>query len=553
MGEARALMSAAAPTPSRQGPTPLATVPVRRRRGVRIALLTLLVVLLSLAWGVGTARSDGSFGPHLARYAVTLDGQVTIDLGPLGTLVIDSPAPVLGARVTVEEIPSTLTTVDLSATLDTLSGDLRQYLELFSSPQETLRAVIHDLVVDALRRAAVAALFCLALILVGRWVLGPARRSELAALWTARHSLMTAGVAVTLLTGGTLSASLPIRPTVDANREASAVFDGTPLEGARITGRLAGLIDTYGGYAVDAYRENATFYGGVVTSLDEAWRARARIELRSSRLTSVPESATATPAAADPIVAVVVSDLHCNVGMARVIHEVATLSSADLVLNAGDSTMDGTGVESYCVNAFAAAVPRGAAYVISDGNHDSTETSAQERDAGAHVLAGKVIQVDGLRILGDSDPNATRLGSGTSTVGAESVTDAGHRLADLACDDGNVDLLLIHTPDVGTESLMRGCVPAQVSGHWHRRVGPDRFGEGVRYVSGSTAGAVLNEPTVGPLHGTAELTILRFDPETHAVLDYRIIQVRTDGTVSVEAALQWPTPSSHFPRSGDPV
>ncbi len=551
MSEARWTMPAH-PT-STEGPPPVAVVPARRRRARRVTLLAVLVVLVSLAWGVSTASAEGSFGPHLARYAVTLDSQATIDLGPLGTLVIDSPVPLLGARVTVEEIPSTLTAVDLSATLDTLSTDLQAYLELFSSPQGMLRAAIHGLIVDAVRRAAFAAGLCIAALVLGRWLLGGRRRAELAALWTSRHSAASAGVALVLLVGGTLSASTPLVPTIDEDRQASAVFDGTPLEGARITGRLAGLVDTYGGYAVDAYRENASFYGGAVRALDIAWRDRARTELSSVLMTRAPRSSASSTPVADPIVAVVVSDLHCNVGMAQVLHEVATLASADIVLNAGDSTMDGTGVESYCVNAFAAAVPRGASYVISDGNHDSAETSAQEEAAGARVLDGKVIEVDGLRILGDSDPNATRIGAGTSTVGTERATDAGHRLAELACADGQVDLLLIHTPDVGSEALMRGCVPAQVSGHWHRRVGPLRYGEGVRYVSSSTAGAVLNEPTVGPLRGTAELTILRFDPHTRAVLDYRIVQVRVDGTVSVEAALRWPTPPTTFPRSGDPV
>ncbi len=541
------------------GTPPIPAVPPRGRRGLRITALTVLIVLGSVLWGVSTARADGSFGPHRALYAVTLDGMATVDLGPLGTLVVDSPVPVLGARVTVEEIPSTLSAVDLSVTLDNLSSDLQAYLELFSAPQQALDSAVRSLVLDAARRAALAAGLSLALLMIGRGVLGHQRRVELGTLWAAHRGTVTAGVAVVLVVGGTVTASVPVVPASQGAREASAVFDGTPLEGARITGRLAGLIDTYGGYAVDAYRENENFYAGVVTALDEAWTDRAATERAAGSVLSTPgPSATlvtgsAAPAESPPIVAVVVSDLHCNVGMARVIREVATLSAADLVLNAGDSTMDGTGVESYCVNAFADAVPSGVTYVVADGNHDSAETSAQEAAAGAHVLNGKVIEAEGLRILGDSDPNETRIGAGTSSAAGESVTDAGHRLADLACQDGDVDLLLVHTPDVGDEALMRGCVPAQVSGHWHRRVGPLRYGEGVRFVSSSTAGAILNEPTVGPLRGTAELTVLRFDPDTHAIRDYRIVQVRVDGTVSVEAALRWPTPTTTFPRPGDPV
>ncbi len=534
-------------------PPVVGTVPERPRRGLRIVLLASGIVLGSLLWGVATASADGTFGPHLARYAVTVDGEATVDLGPLGTLVIDSPVPVLGARVTVEEIPSTLSAVDLSTTLDTLSADLQRYLELFSAPEATLRAAVRALVLDALGRAALAAGLTSGALLLVRWLVGPARRAELAVLWSQHHRTVSAGLVVVLGLGATVTASTPHAALDDPRRAASAVFDGTPLEGARLTGRLAGLIDTYGGFAVDAYRENETFYDGAVTALDESWDARLANDAETASLSALLSPEPVVAPAEDPIVAVVVSDLHCNVGMARVIGAVARLASADIVLNAGDSTMDGTAVESYCVDAFAAAVPPGTAYVIADGNHDSTQTAAQERAAGARVLDGRVIEVDGLRILGDSDPHATRVGSGTFRVGDESVADASERLADVACADGRVDLLLVHTPEVGDEALRRGCVPAQVSGHWHRRIGPLRVGEGVRYVSSSTAGAILNEPTVGPLNGTAELTILRFDRDTHALLDNRLVQVQPDGSVNVGVALRWPSGPVEVPRLGDPV
>jgi len=544
---------ASPPSPPAAETLQISEVPPRRRRALPTVFVSLVVVVGSLLWGVATASADATFGPHLARYAITLDGQATVDLGPLGTLVIDSPVPVLGARVTVKEIPSTLSAVDLSTTLDSLSDDLREYLELFGAPEQALRAAIHALMVDAMQRAALAAVLSGGTLLLLRALLGASRRSELAAAWQRHHGTVSAGVVVVLVLGGTLSASDQRAVTDDGRREASSVFDDTPLEGARITGRLSGLIDTYGGYAVDAYRENEAFYGRAVATLDDAWDERTATDTAAASRSLLLSPLPVAPAIEDPIVAVVVSDLHCNVGMAQVIKRVAELSSADLVLNAGDSTMDGTAVESYCVNAFADAVPSGADYVIADGNHDSTVTAAQERAAGAKVLDGRVIEVKGLRILGESDPHATRIGSGTSMVGAETATALGTRLADVACADGDVDLLLIHTPTIGTEALTRGCVPSQVSGHWHRRIGPLRVGEGVRYVNSSSAGAILNEPTVGPLRGTAELTILRFDPATGDVIDARLVLVRPDGSVTVGAALTWPSAPVVVPRLGDPV
>lgn len=603
-------------------------------RTVGRALLAVLAVLVpSAVWGVATASADGSLGPHLARYEVTLDHAVTVDVGPLGTLVIDSPLPLtLGARVVVQEIPREVTAVGAADTLSALGADLQSYVQFFTAPEATLDVAVQALLLDALRRALLAATLITLTTVAVRAALGPARRAE---LWTRVRpwrALIGAGTALVLLVTTTVTASTPLSAARTDARPASAVFDGTPLEGAMITGRLAGVIDTYGRYVVDAYRTNDEFYDGAVAAVEVAWdeRAAADAELQalrdslvlgprgpgmppagatqdgsgdagsaddasaddvatgsgsagdpddaaeqdqaedatgdaeaapsdgqdegasegSSQAAGEDPSATPSPTApsapaterpSDSIVAVVVSDLHCNVGMARVIRAVAERAGADLVLNAGDTTVNGTAVESYCVNAFSQAVPAGAELVVADGNHDSEETSAQERRTGARVLDGEVIEVAGLRILGDSDPNATRVGVGTVPVGEESLVDAGRRLAEVACaDEAGVDLLLVHNPNLGNATLDQGCAPAQVSGHQHRRTGPVAYRHGIRYVSSSTAGAALNQVTVGPLRGVAELTVLRFDPETGAVTDHRLIRVHPDGSATVGLALRWP-------------
>ncbi len=557
----------------------------RLRRLARWLGLLLALLVPSVAWGVATASAQATLGPHLARYEVTLDGDVTIDLGPLGTLVTDSPLPLaLGARVVVQEIPREVTSVEPADTLEALGGDLRGYVQFFSAPGATIDAAVERLVLDAARRTALAMVgLALAAWLV-RATLGPARRDEL--LHTARpYTGMAAGAtAVVVLLAGTVTASGERALDDTGSTAASRVFDDTPLEGARITGRLAGVIDTYGGQVVDAYRDNEEFYDGATASLREAWAAREEADraLAAARAAMLPggstdaaggaeveepaddpagdptvaptDEPTEEPAdeptegpteepedeAPEPVVLLVVSDLHCNVGMARVIRAAAELSGAQVVLNAGDTTVNGTAVEEYCVDAFADAVPDGVELVVADGNHDSEETSAQERRAGATVLDGEVVEVAGLRILGDSDPNATRIGVGTVPVGEETIGAAAQRLADVACADGAVDLLLVHNPNVGNLALDEGCVPAQVSGHQHRRIGPLRFGEGVRYVSSSTAGAALGQATIGPLNAVAEMTVLRWDPATRTLLDHRLLRVDPAGDAQVGFAVRWP-------------
>jgi hypothetical protein len=191
--------------------------------------------------------------------------------------------------------------------------------------------------------------------------------------------------------------------------------------------------------------------------------------------------------------------------------------------------------------------------VVVDGNHDSDLTTEQERAAGDEVLTGTTATIDGITFLGAPDPRATRIGSGTTQVGNVTATELADRLATAACDAGHVDVLLVHDPNIGVEALDRGCASLQLSGHLHRRVGPEVVGHGVQYVSASTAGAVEGQPTIGPLHGIAELTVLRFDPTTHQPLDRLFIQVFPDGHAEVGYPVFLPPADLRFPGGSTPT
>ena len=580
-------------------------------------------VLVSVVFGVTTASVQASLGPHVTRYDVTTDATVTIDFGPLGTLQLDSPLPAtLGLRATVQEIPASVTELGEARTLQALGEDLNAYVAFFSGPAAAVQDVANALVRDALLRSGAAFVVLVVVFWLGRALLGGPRRRELTEQLAAHARPLAAGGLAVVVGTTVLTSSVGPHERQEPAQLASAVFDGTPLEGARVTGRLGGVIDTYGAYAVDAWRQNEEFYRAADDALVLAWEdweaqealllAEQAAQEAAQRAAGddgtgtggdgaegagsdgdagaspagvgggagdgqdgIPDgadaggdaltgaagedvTATARPSASlpsrtpsaepepevEPVVLVVVSDLHCNVGMAPLIGTLARLSGAAAVLDAGDTTMNGTSVEQYCVTSFARAVPPGVALVTSPGNHDSRETTANYARAGATVLDGSVIDVAGVRILGDSDPNETRVGAGgTASAADETVAEAGERLAETACEDGAVDLLLVHTPAVGDEALEAGCVPAQVSGHLHRRSGPEQVGSGVRYISGSTAGATLNQPTVGPLRGVAEMTVLRFDPESRRLLDLQVVRVAPDATVTVGSPQPWPLPA----------
>lgn len=552
----------------RTAPTPAPDRP-RRRRWVVRALLAVVALLAALVFGVTTATAESSLGPHEARYDVTTDATVTIDLGPLGTLQIDSPLPLgLGARVTVEEIPADVDALHGVDTLQALTGDLNSYLQFFTGPQATIEDAARALVANALWRALAALVVLVAAGTAGWWLLGAARRAELGGRLAPHAAQLTAGGLAVVLVGTLVTASeRGDAAQRTASQRTSAVFDGTPLEGARITGRLGGIVDTYGGLVVKAFQDNEDFYdradGALVAAWDD-WEARrgtveaaaddaADLGGAASSVEDPVPGATATAASsasptpeestddeAEPLTLLVISDLHCNVGMAPLITSLAEMSGAEVVLDAGDTTMNGTSVEQYCVTTFARAIPGGVDLVTAPGNHDSAETTAQYARAGATVLDGGVIDVRGMRILGDKDPKATRLI--TTQTQDESYAEVGERLSEVACDDSDgVDLVLFHNPRTAPALLADGCVPALVSGHMHTRTDPEQIGEGIRYISSSTAGAQENEPRIGPLKGTAEMTILRWDPDSRQILDWQLVEIGTDASAVVHDPEPWPT------------
>ena len=566
--------------------SPARSRPARPRRWLPRVLLALAAVVVAVGFGVTTASAELSLGPHEARYDVTTDSTVTIDLGPLGTLQIDSPLPLgLGARVTVEEIPVDVDALHGIDTLQALTGDLNSYLQFFTGPQATVADAARALAVDAAWRSLAALAVLVAVWFAGRALLGAARRAELTARLAPHTREIVAGGVVVVLVGTLVTASEEDRARERVQAQpASAVFDGTPLEGARITGRLGGIVDTYGGLVIRAYQENEDFYRQADDALVAAWdgweQRREAVQAAAARAAAAEDGtdgadgtdgtdrgepgdvdgadsadgAAAEPGAtpgptgtpgptptpdAEPITFLLISDLHCNVGMAPVVRTMTELSGASAVLDAGDTTMNGTSVEQYCVSTFARAIPDGVDLVTAPGNHDSAETTAQYARAGATVLDGGVIDLHGLRLLGDRDPKATRLI--VTQTQDESYADVGARLSEVACaDDDGVDLVLFHNPRVAPALLADGCVPALLSGHMHTRTDPEQVGQGIRYISSSTAGAQENEPRIGPLKGTAEMTLLRWDPDTRRIVDWQLIEIGTDATATVHDPLPWP-------------
>jgi predicted phosphodiesterase len=529
---------------SRQIPSWL-TVPSRRWTWwVWHGLAVAVGLVVAVSFGVTTATARGSIGPHEARFDVTTDRLVTVDLGPLGSLELDSPLPLgLGVRATVEEIPQEVTGLDPADTLTALQGDIDQYIGFFAGIGTAVRTVAVRLVVDAVWRSVWAFVVLVALWWAARLALGGTRRAELVDALRPRTravSIVTVGV---LVMAGGFSGSARSTGTGDELAPVSPVFDGTPLAGARITGRLGGLINTYSGALVDAVQANDTFYDGVSDTLAASWPDAVRGVQPTptvgpgAAVWGTP--ASATPVSRPPVTVVMMTDLHCNVGMARVVSELVDLTDAAVVVDGGDTTLNGTTVEDQCVQTFAGAIPPGVKLVAVPGNHDSRVTSAAYEDAGAIMLDGSEVTVAGIRFFGDADPDQTLFGDSSSTRD-ETEQEAAARIGEDVCDLGDVDVLLIHNPRIATPALRDGCVAASLSGHLHSRTDPVQVGGGIRYIGASSGGASLGSTTLGPLHHTAELTVLTWDPTTRLFVSWRVVQVFPDGSVTVGDLQPWP-------------
>ncbi|GAA2528791.1 calcineurin-like phosphoesterase family protein [Rarobacter incanus] len=555
----------------------MASIRKPRRRWLSGLLVALALVIAAALHAALTATTVAPFGPHMATYAVTTSGTLTIDLGPLGTIQRPSPAPgPIGIGVQVHEIPESYTGLERTDVATSLTGDLQRYLTLFASPQDTLQLVATGLIRDAgrtflLDTVWLAVAVGAVAVLVGRRRGASVRRAAaLTAPWVCVGALLI----------GTGVAAAASRDAVRARSVPGAtVFAGTALAGTRITGRLGGVLEQYGGQVIDAFKENDEFYSEANTNLERQWQLAAATPTISpagnaagagdaaasgsqglsgqsgagdaaasgSQGSAAPSGAAGGEMASsendvDLVTMLVISDMHCNISMSPLVGTLARESGASIILNAGDATIDGTAVEQTCPESLMRAVPKEATLVYAGGNHDSDLTADQFEAAGATVLRGQTVSVDGVRILGDLDPWKTNFGSGTSLARSESASDFQSRIIKTACDEAP-DLLLIHTPYEGRPALDAGCAPYLISGHMHRRVGPEARGSGVEYVNASSAGATEGEPTLGPLRGDAEMTVLTFDRVQRRIVDYRVVTVHTDASVDIGEVTAFPLPS----------
>src|SRR5699024_910337 len=127
----------------------------------------------------------------------------------------------------------------------------------FADPQPAIREAADGLITNALARSTLYWCVLLMLVASGRLAAHGALREAVKEAFRRRSVAALSAAVVVVVAGVPLAEQM--RGSGDVGRT-SPVLAGTPLQDARITGRLATLVDYYGGKVRAAIEDNDEFY-----------------------------------------------------------------------------------------------------------------------------------------------------------------------------------------------------------------------------------------------------------------------------------------------------
>ncbi|KAB1103116.1 metallophosphoesterase [Micromonospora aurantiaca] len=441
-----------------------------RRLGVVLALLavTLGGIVIGTYAGGHVGTDIGPFRAEL-KLSPSLSGGTTVDIPPLGALLLDShdgPAYLTvevgsldqGRTEALIDDPASISRASQSAVQDVRDGVMRLGLR-------TLASVV------------------LATLLLAALVFRDVRRTA----WAG-------GLALVVTAGSLGMAASTLRPqAIEEPR-----YEGLLVNAPAIVGDARRIANDYTKYAEQLQR----LVGNV-----------SKLYTTVSALPVVQPSPGTTRV-------LHVSDIHLNPTGWQLIRTVVEQFGIDVVVDTGDMTDWGSEPEASFVGSIGLLKKP---YVFIRGNHDSPRTAAAvAQQPNAIVLNNSVTTVGGLTIAGIGDPRFTPdketspAGSGLTSAVADQVIGAGEQLA-VTIDKSprKVDIALIHDP--ASAGPLSGDCPLVLSGHTHsRQVSKLPQVEGKQpttlMVQGSTGGAGLRglegeKPT--PL----TMTVLYFDQQ----------------------------------------
>ncbi|MFI7250827.1 metallophosphoesterase [Micromonospora chalcea] len=441
-----------------------------RRLGVVLALLavTLGGIVVGTYAGGHVGTDIGPFRAEL-KLSPSLSGGTTVDIPPLGALLLDShDGP---AYLTVE-----VGALDQGRT-EALIDDPASISRASQSAVQDVRDGVMRLGLRTLASAVLATLILAALV-----------------FRDVRRTAWAGGLALVITAGSLGVAATTLRPqAIEEPR-----YEGLLVNAPAIVGDARRIANDYTKYAEQLQR----LVGNV-----------SKLYTTVSALPVVQPSPGTTRV-------LHVSDMHLNPTGWQLIRTVVEQFGIDVVIDTGDMTDWGSEPEASFVGSIGLLKKP---YVFIRGNHDSPRTAAAvAQQPNAIVLNNSITTVGGLTIAGIGDPRFTPdketspAGSGLTAAVADQVIGAGEQLAaTVEKSPRKVDIALVHDP--ASAGPLSGTCPLVLSGHTHaRQVSklPEVPGKQptTLMVEGSTGGAGLRglegeKPT--PL----TMTVLYFDQQ----------------------------------------
>ena len=488
-------------------------------------LLTMLAALaaapLAAVWAISHARVDDYLGPHRVSFASNFNGEVELDLGPIGNAYLASPARPIGLTITVGGVGTAAESVSSLLSEQTLTA----YTSLYTEPGEAISGIVERLAQDAVRKGLEAeavlllgvAMWRLRRYLVPPWILSRVTPLRAAAVYL---------TVVALVVGSILVPQKPEDPRypvaiADGSRFAPLTVDSVLLADVLDRGiKGIRLLSSRQQQAVKTYTDTADL------SL-------------SNQLDLLPR-----PSSNESMI-LGFSDLHCNQAMTELIARLVRVARPSLILSSGDDTVNGTAAERGCIRR-EARISNGVPFVVATGNHDSDVTEAQMRNSGMTVLDGQVVESAGLAVLGDDDPEHNVPFSVERTKDRpESEEDMAARLVAVA-DNKQSDVLLVHQPAAAGVIMDTPNLPVRLVlwGHYHAESGPQVImhddGSWTVGMQEGTAGGVrqptfssFSTPFSPPLI-SADVYFYFRDNATGLITAVQPVHFRPDGKVVIE-------------------
>lgn len=421
-------------------------------RGALILLVSLLLAApLATIWGVGRTKITDYLGPNRTTIAVDYSGETRVDLGPLGNAYLPMSYGPVGLSISVSGIRGEQGGDSLLS-----QQTLQAYLNLYNEPREAMSGIAQRLRQDAIRHG-IAAEIVLVLVMIGWTQRKRFLSPRLVELSRSRNATLSYIVLLTVTT------SVVVAPT--HTHPQPARYPVTAAEGTR----FAGL--TVDSPALDDLIDRGS--KGLSTLVDRqdkavdkfVHQATAGLKKHKDRL-----------AEAEPNEQRIFgfSDLHCNVAMSKVWKRLVKWTDPSAALSTGDDTDNGTAVERSCITQESKMLGD-RPFINAPGNHDSNKTTGdQQRSVGTKVLDGKITEVDGVRYLGDADPEHNPPFS-IERVHERSETESemGERMVKTAT-GRNADVIMMHQPRATAPVIHRKNPPARLVtwGHLHEEEGP---------------------------------------------------------------------------------